>query len=120
MELRWYWRILRRQARIIWITTAIVALLAALYSGYAYMGASYKAQVTIQFYAPLPILLGTSTSQDPQGMADASASAARDTGKQYTGTIPYFKSIANEMKARYGQNIPWQTIATNFGATPTG
>ena len=40
MELRWYWRVLRRQWRIIWVTTALVAILAALFTAYTFVGSS--------------------------------------------------------------------------------
>jgi hypothetical protein len=120
MELRWYWRVLRRQWRIIWVTTALVALLAAIFSAYTFIGSSYKAVGTVEFYAQPARLGGTSANQNPQAIADASAFDARDTAKQYSETIPYFKSLAASMKSVYGRSMDWRTISANFGATPAG
>lgn len=120
MELRWYWRVLQRQWRVIWIATALVAILAALFTAYTFVGSSYKATGTVEFFEQPPIIHGTNVAVNPNDIADGAAFKARDVAKQYTQTIPYFKSIAASMKSEHGKVMDWRTIATNFGATPAG
>jgi capsular polysaccharide biosynthesis protein len=119
MELRWYWRILRRQWQVIAMAAAIVAVLAAGYSIWSYLGSSYKAQVTIQFFQPLPVIGGKNAAEDPQAIANGAASDARDEAKSYTETITYFKDVSSTLKQDYGRNVDWKVISANLGATVT-
>jgi hypothetical protein len=120
MELRWYWRVLKRQARVIWLTTLIVAVLSLLYTAYAAYGQHYKVTETIEFYANPPLIGGQTLNIDPQGYALGVAGGATGTAKFYTQQNEFFKRISAELKRQYGKTMDYKTIMGGLGANITG
>src|SRR5947209_8230655 len=118
MELRWYWRVLQRQWRVIWGTAAVVAVLAALVTAYTYYGGRYKGQTTIEFFQQPPTYRTQNINVDPISVAQQNANYARDNAKEYTQGNIYFKTVARDLKLRHGLTIDWKTIARGLGATP--
>src|SRR5581483_10696851 len=84
------------------------------------LGASCKAIGTVEFFGQPPRIGGTNVAVNPKDIADNAAFKARDTAKQYTETIPYFKSITASLKAEYGKTMDWKVVAAGLGATPAG
>lgn len=119
MELRWYWRVLKRQARVIWTTTLIVAVLALLYTGYTAYTQRYKVTETIEFYADPPIIGGQSLTIDPEGYALGVAGTTTGMAKFYTEQNQFFKDLSAALKSHYGKKMDYKTIQAGLGANIT-
>jgi hypothetical protein len=120
LELRWYWRVLRRQWRIIWLSLLVVAVLAAAYTAFTFSGGRYKGQTTVELSQTPPTYRSTSVNIDPEAAAQANASAARDSAKQFTQGIGFFQSISGWLKSTYGTNLDWKVIRAGLGANVSG
>src|SRR5690242_8819432 len=110
MELRWYWRVLRRQARVIWTTTAIVAVLALLFTAYTTYTQRYKVTETVEFYEDPPNIGGQSITLNPGATALDVAGTATGIAKFYTEQNKFFKEISADLKSQYGTKIDYRTI----------
>lgn len=118
MELRWYWRILKRQTRVIWITVAVVAVLSLLYTGYSYYGARYKASETVEFSQRPPLYNTASIQFDPLSAAEANGANATGEAKLYTEGDAFVKAISAYVKAHYNLTIDYRNV--KVGVTVTG
>lgn len=118
MELRWYWRVLKRQARVIWTTFVVVAILSALYTAYAFYGGHYKATATIQFEQQPPVYSTQNIPTDPNQAAWANGQAAAGDAKLFTEGDAFFKGISAYLKAQYHLSIDYKSI--HVGVTPVG
>ena len=118
MELRWYWRVLQRQSRIIVTTLLVVAVLAAVYTAYTFYGGYYKAQTTLEFSQNPPNYKTTNLSTDPLVNALGNAGSARDAAKVYTEGLDYFHAIQAYLLQNYNRKIDWKTIRAGLGANP--
>ena len=116
MELRWYWRVLQRQWRIIWLVTLIVALLAAAYTAYSFVGGRYKGQTTLEFQQRPPTYHTQSVLTDALAAAHANATNAAVGAKQYTQGVNYFKSISSCLLSSYQRTLDWKVIRGALGA----
>jgi hypothetical protein len=105
MELRWYWRVLKRQARVIWLTTVLVAIIAGLYTAYTAYGKHYKATETIEFYEKPPLVYGQSLNTDPESNALGVAGSTTGNAKFYT--------------QQNSTSMGYRTIQAGFGANIT-
>jgi hypothetical protein len=120
LELRWYWRVLRRQWRIIWVSLLVVAVLAAAYTAFTFASSRYKGQTTIEFSQLPPSYHTQNIPVDPEQAAQGNSGTARDNAKQFTQGIGYFQTIESYVKQHYGQTIDWKVIRASLGANPTG
>ena len=120
MELRWYWRVLQRQWRIIVTTVVIVAVLAAAYTAYSFYGTYYKAQTTIEFSQVAPIYVTQNVTIDPIGAALGNAGGATGAAKYFTTELQYPKALQVYIRQKYNLTIGWQTIRSVLGANITG
>lgn len=120
MELRWYWRILQRQSRVIWTSFAVVAVLSALFTAYSSYGGRYKASSTIEFYENPPIIGGNTQAQDPHQLALATAAQTAGNAKFYTTLPVFFKSVSAQLKSYYGKTMDWKAIQAGLGANIPG
>ena len=120
MELRWYWRVLQRQARVIWTCFIVVAVLAAAYTAYSWHGTRYKVNATIEFYEQPPIVRGTSTSLDANSLALANAGGATGDTKLYTEQHAFFQGISDRLLKDYGEKMDYKTIQAGLGANIVG
>jgi capsular polysaccharide biosynthesis protein len=118
MELRWYWRVLRRQARLIIITTLIVAFLAALYTAYSYYTTQYTAAQTIEFTQAQPIYQTQSINVDPIQTAAGNASAANSDAKLFTEGDSFFKGVSAYLLKFHNKKIDYKSVPV--GVTQTG
>lgn len=116
MELRWYWRVLQRQSRIIVATLLVVAVLAAAYTAYSYYSGYYRAQTTLEFSQNPPNYRTTNLSTDPLQNSIGNAGTARDAAKVYTEGLDYFKAIQVYLQQNYHLNIDWKVIRSGLGA----
>jgi capsular polysaccharide biosynthesis protein len=116
LELRWYWRVLLRQWRIIVVTALLVAVLAAGYTAYTYYGGRYLAQSTMEFRQEPPVITTQSVSIDPLGNAQGNAGGARDAAKVFTEQLQYPKSIQAYLLQKYNVNMDWKVIRSGLGA----
>src|SRR6185437_2071855 len=110
MELRWYWRVLRRQARLIIVTTLIVAFLAALYTAYSYYTTQYTAAQTIEFKQQQPLYQTQTISVDPVQAAAANAGAASNDAKFYSEGDSFFKGVSAYMLKFHNKKIDYKSI----------
>jgi hypothetical protein len=120
LELRWYWRVVRRQLRIIWLSLLVVAVLAGAYTAYTYVISRYKAQSTIEFSQLPPSYHTQNIPEDPEQAAQGNAGTARDNAKQFTQGISYFQEIQSYLKVHFNQTLDWKVIRAGLGANPTG
>jgi hypothetical protein len=118
MELRWYWRILKRQSGVIWKTTAIVAVLALLYTIYAYLGGRYKSTAVVEFTQKPPSYNTSSIFVDPLAAADSNGATAAGDAKLYTEQDIFFKGVAAYANAQYHWHLDYRTV--KVGVTPVG
>jgi hypothetical protein len=118
MELRWYWRVLRRQARLIIITTLVVAFLAALYTAYSYYTARYTAAQTIEFTQQQPLYQTQSITVDPIQTAAGNATAANSDAKLYTEGDSFFKGLSAYLLRFHNKHMDYKSIPA--GATQIG
>jgi hypothetical protein len=118
MELRWYWRVLRRQARLIITTTLIVAFLAALYTAYSYYTTQYTAAQTIEFTQAQPIYQTQSINVDPIQTAAGNAGAANSDAKLFTEGDSFFKGVSAYLLKFHNKKIDYKSIPV--GVTQTG
>ncbi|HWE60099.1 MAG TPA: hypothetical protein VHB98_00155, partial [Chloroflexota bacterium] len=116
MELRWYWRVLKRQARVIWITLVVVAIIAGLYTAYTSYSKHYKAAETIEFYENPPNLGGQNLQIDPQSLSLGYAGTTTGIAKFYTQQNSFFKALSAALKRQYGTNMGYRTVQAGFGA----
>ncbi len=120
MELRWYWRVLQRQWRIIVTTVVVVAVLAAAYTAYTLYGSYYKAQTTIEFSQEAPIYKTANIYIDPIGAALGNAGSATGAAKYFTTQLQYPKSLQAYILQHYNLKIDWKVIRSVLGANVTG
>jgi hypothetical protein len=120
LELRWYWRVLRRQWRIIWLSLLVVAVLAGAYTAFTFVSGRYKAQSTLEFSQLPPSYRTQNIPVDPEQAAQGNSSTARDNAKQFTEGIGYFQTIQAFIKKQYDLTIDWKVIRSSLGANPTG
>jgi len=118
MELRWYWRVLRRQARLIIITTLVVAFLAALYTAYSYYTARYTASQTIEFTQQQPLYQTQSINVDPIQTAAGNAASANNDAKLYTEGDSFFKGLSAYLLRFHHKHMDYKSIPA--GATQIG
>ncbi len=118
MELRWYWRVLRRQARLIITTTLIVAFLAALYTAYSYYTTQYTAAQTIEFKQQQPLYQTQSINIDPVQAAAGNAGAASNDAKFYSEGDSFFKGVSAYLLKFHNKKIDYKSIPV--GVTQTG
>jgi hypothetical protein len=118
MELRWYWRILKRQARVIWITTVIVAVLALLFTIYTFMGGRYKSIAVVEFTQKPPSYNTASIFVDPLAAAEGNGAAAASNAKLYTEQDVFFKQVAAYVNAHYHMGLDYRSV--KIGVTPVG
>jgi hypothetical protein len=119
MELRWYWRVIRRHLRLIIIPTVIIALFSIAQAGYSYYTSSSAAVVVLQFTQPIPIITGQNLTMDPVQYAQNEASLAVGNAKAYSKRHEFFVTLSHDLKATYGMNIDWKVIGAHFGADIT-
>ncbi|HEY8284917.1 MAG TPA: hypothetical protein VIJ28_11085 [Chloroflexota bacterium] len=117
MELRWYWRVLRRQGRLIGITFLVVAILSALYTAYAYYGSQYTAAETIEFNQQQPVYKTQNITNDPLGVAVGNSSAANNDAKNYSEGDSFFKAISAYLLRVHNKHLDYKSIP--LGATQT-
>jgi hypothetical protein len=119
MELRWYWRVIRRHLSLIIIPTVIIALYSILQSGYDYYTSSSAAVVVLQFDQPIPVITGQNLTMDPIQFAQNEASLAVGNAKAYTKRHEFFVTLSDDLKKTYGLKIDWKVIGAHFGADIT-
>lgn len=117
MELRWYWRVLRRQGRLIGITFLVVAILSALYTAYAYYNSESIAAETIEFNQQQPQYKTQNVSLDPLQVAVGNAGTANDNAKDYTEGDSFFKAISAYLLRVHHKKLDYKSIP--LGATQT-
>lgn len=118
MELRWYWRILKRQGRVIWLTAAIVAVLALLFTAFTFYSGYYKATATVEFSQVQPSYNTQSILVDPLAAAEANGQTAANDAKLFTEGDTFFKGISAYIARTYHLTIDYKSI--HLGATLTG
>ncbi len=118
MELRWYWLVLQRQAKLIWITTLVVAVVAAAYTAYDYYNKHYKASQTIQFTEQSPTYKTQNVTLDPIGIAEGNSGTATGNAKLYTEGDTFFKLVSAYLERFHHKNIDYKNI--KLGVSQTG
>lgn len=116
MELRWYWRVLQRQWRIIWGSFIVVALIAGAYTAYSYAGSRYKGQATVEFTQLPPTYFTQNLPTDPAAAALANAAAACTAAKQYTQGADFFQAMEKYVQKYDHVTVDWKTIRAGLGA----
>ncbi|HVC81087.1 MAG TPA: hypothetical protein VNL35_11375 [Chloroflexota bacterium] len=117
MELRWYWRVLRRQGRLIGITFLVVAILSALYTAYAYYSAQNTAAETIEFNQQQPVFKTQNVALDPLQVAEGNAGSANNDAKSYSEGDSFFKGISAYLLRMHHKKLDYKSIP--LGATQT-
>jgi len=117
MELRWYWRVLRRQGRLIGITFLVVAILSALYTAYAYYSSQYVASETIEFNQQQPVYKTQNITTDPLQVAVGNAGNANNDAKNYSEGDSFFKALSAYLLRVHHKHLDYKSIP--LGATQT-
>jgi capsular polysaccharide biosynthesis protein len=119
LELRWYWRVLHRQWRIIVTTIVVVAALAAAYTAYSLYGSYYKGQAVVEFSQKAPNYQTQNVYFDPNQVALSNAAAATAQAKYYTTQLRFPKAIQQYILQHDNLKIDWKAIRSILGANVT-